>query len=270
VSVSPSQALSDDQRAALLDALCGVTPDWHRAYELRRQGVGGQELAAAFGSTQTNQARARAKAVELLLGELPEGRFRSGDNLARVLSDHLLRSGRLDPALAEHVSEVGRRAREAYESATYDNPQMRAWETVRGRAEQEAEAEAEIEDQVEEDVETTNAFQLYVWTYSGIPVVNGRVVAKIGYAGTGQTSDAWHRMVAASRTTGAPGAVTMLRVWEGTGDQGAARRAENALHENAGRRVPGGGAEWFEADVDALDRTAQQLGLERRFAVNPA
>jgi hypothetical protein len=76
-------------------------------------------------------------------------------------------------------------------------------------------------------------------------------------------------MTAASRTTGAPGALTMLRVWEGIGDQDAARRAEAELHRSTGRRIPGGGTEWFEANLKALDHAAAQLGLERRFGVDP-
>lgn len=267
---SDVSSLDGEQRSALLEALRAVSPDWVRAYDLRQQGFAGRELAEAVGAARANQARARAKAVQLLLGELSEGQFRSGDYLARILSDRLLHSDRLDSALEEYVATVGTRARAAYENAAYDNAAMRAWDTIRERAEAEVEAEAEIEDEVEEDVEAARAFQLYVWTYSGIPVVGGRVVAKVGYAGTGPTSDAWHRMGAAARTTGAPGSMTMLRVWEGAGDQHAARQAEGALHTIAGPRILGGGTEWFEADLTAIDAAAQQLGLSRRFAVNPA
>jgi hypothetical protein len=147
---------------------------------------------------------------------------------------------------------------------------MRAVATMRERQAEEAETEAEIDEEVVEDVEDTKAFQVYAWTYSGIPILDGRIIAKIGYAGTGPTSDAWHRMANTIRTTGAPGAPTMLRVWVGRGGPDEAKRIEGELHKASGRRVLGGGDEWFETQLDALDSGAARLALERRFGVNPA
>src|SRR5439155_6462183 len=53
--------------------------------------------------------------------------------------------------------DIGARAGAAHEQAIYDNPQMRAWETMRRRQAEEAETEAEIEEEFEEDVETGRA-----------------------------------------------------------------------------------------------------------------
>ena len=65
------------------------------------------------------------------------------------------------------------------------------------------EAEADLDEEVTDDVETTQVFQVYAWTFSGIPVVDSQIVVKVGYTGTGPTSDAWRRMadIASERVT---------------------------------------------------------------------
>ena len=244
---------TDQIKAELIDILNADESLLGEVYRREQAGETPADIQAARGATRPNFVWHYERVIKTLLdGDLPTARTVVRSNARAIRS--LLRSA----ALSKETEQYLRANLTVLEERLA---------SIREKAE--AEDEDEIEDEVEEEVEATHEFQVYAWTYSGVPVLEGRVIAKVGYAGTGPTSDAWHRMTSASRTTGAPGAVTMLRVWEGIGDQDAARRGEAELHRSAGRRIPGGGTEWFEADLNALDRAAAQLGLERRFGVNP-
>lgn len=261
--------LTTEQRAALLDAIIEVAPEWQRAYEFRRQGLNGQELADALDLPHPKRARAWAKGVAVLVGEGQIGDYKAADRRASELADKLAGANGVDTFLAPYIAEVGVRARESLARNEYSSAQTRAWSTRRRLQAEEAEAEDELEDEVIDDVDTARVFQVYAWTYSGLLVADGPVVVKVGYAGTGPTSDAWRRMTDSARTTGSPGAPTMLRVWLGQGGRQSAEEVEANLHRGLGQRILGGGDEWFEANLDLLDAAAGQLGLKRHFAVNP-
>jgi hypothetical protein len=203
-----------------------------------------------------------------MLGELGVGEFRMTDRRVAVLADRLSRAGVLDNDLTQYVTDLGASADEAWRAQEYDNPAIRAWQTIRHQVE-EVETEAEIEEDVDEDVESTGLFQIYAWSYSGMLGDRSQITVKLGYAGTGPSSDAWRRMNDATRTTGSPGAPTMLRVWQGRGDRSAANEAESSMHRAANRRVIGGGDEWFQVDLAVLDNAASQLSLDRCFGVDP-
>ncbi len=252
-------AFTDEERNELREAIRSKEPDWYRAYELREEGASSRELAVAFDLKSPNGPRGWANAVDLLLGTSGSqiGEYRHADYNVRLLSDRVLSAEILSEELRTYVLDTRDRAAEAYTSGAYDNPATRAWETIRARQAEEAETEAELDEEVVEDVAATQAYQIYAWTYSGIPTSGDCVVVKIGYAGTGPTSDAWRRMTDACRTTGSPGAPTMLRVWQGSGGPEAAKRSEVELQSSAGRQIIGGGNEWFTTNLEALDSRAR-------------
>jgi hypothetical protein len=187
------------------------------------------------GSSDASQPLAWANSINLLLGipgfEIGE-RIRADRHL-RLLSDRLLDVGGLDGKLLSYVHEKRDQADEA----------VRAWETGRARQAEDEEEETDLEQQSIEDVAVTRTYQIYAWTYSGIPSLENGTVVKIGLAAAVPKSNAWRRVENSCRTTGSPGAPTMLRVWEGMGGPEAARQSESELHSSAGQRILGGGSE---------------------------
>jgi hypothetical protein len=245
---------SPEVRAELIEVLKADQSLLGEVYRQEEAGATPADIQEARGATAPNFVWHYERIIKTLLeGDLPTARtvIRKNTRALRTILRTVTLSPETEKYLRTNLSVLEERIASIRDAA-------------------EAEDDEEIEEEVEDEVEATHEFQLYAWTYSGIPIVDGHVIAKVGYAGTGPTSDAWHRMNSASRTTGSPGAVTMLRVWEGLGDQDSAKLAEADLHGSAGRRIPGGGNEWFETDLKALDAAAAELGLERRFGVNPA
>lgn len=266
-------ALTDQERDNLSEVIRSVEPDWYRAYELCQEGARGPELAAEFDLPNGRKPRAWANCVYLLLGKsgFKIGAHIRADRNVRLLSDRLLNAGGLDGDLLSYVRAMRDQADGALTAGEYDNAATRAWETIRARQAEDEEEETDLEDESFDDVAVTQTYQIYAWTYSGIPSIDSRTVVKIGLSAAIPRSNAWRRMESTtSRTTGSPGAPTMLRVWQGRGGPDAARKSELELHGSAGQRILGGGSEWFRADLQGLDSRAEALGLERHFAVNPA
>ena len=262
--------LTDEERNKLREVIQLLEPNRYRAYELRQEGATGAELRVEFPGR--GRPISWANGVSLLLGNpgFEIGNQIRADRSLRFLSDRLLNAGGLDGRLLSYVQEMRDQADEALTARAYNNPGTRAWETMRARQEEDDEEETDLEEESIEDVGVTQTYQIYAWTYSGIPSAASSTVVKIGLAAAVPRSNAWRRMENSCRTTGSPGAPTMLRVWQGAGGPDSARQSESELHRSAGQRILGGGSEWFRTDLQALDTRAQALGLERHFAVNPA